>query len=100
MLERPILTRYRGPKTAAASIPSTGGENLGNLIAEVDALRLELGYPRWSHLRAWCDDGDPLSTDRGGLERLLERLTIVAVNRGIFPPDPSLPNNVQNPSEG
>lgn len=77
MHERPIPARYRGPKTASAAPPSTGGENLGPLIAEIDALRFDLGYPRWSSLRAWCDDGDPLTTDRGGLERLAERLCIL-----------------------
>jgi len=56
-------------------------EDLGPLIAEVDTLRLELGFSRWSHLRPWCDDGDPLTTDGGGLERLVERLSIVVANR-------------------
>ena len=81
--ERPIRAQYRGPAAAAAAAPpSTGGENLGELIAEVDALRHGLGYSRWSHLSAWCDDGSPLTTDRGGLERLLERLCIVWEGRG------------------
>lgn len=82
MRERPIPRQYRGPTVAAAAAPSTGGDNLGPLIAEVDALRIALGYPRWSSLRAWCDDGDPLTCDRGGLERLLERLCIVWEGRG------------------
>lgn len=56
-------------------------EDLGPLIAEADGLRLELGYSRWSHLRPWSDDGDPLTTDRAGLELLIERLSIVAANR-------------------
>lgn len=77
MRERPILAQYRGPAVAAAAAPAAGGDNLGDLIAQVDAIRFELGYPRWSSLRAWCDDGDPLTTDRGGLERLFERLCIV-----------------------
>jgi hypothetical protein len=51
-------------------------EDLSPLIAEIDSLRLELGYSRWSHLSAWCDDGNPLTADRGGLERLLERLCV------------------------
>jgi hypothetical protein len=83
MHSRPTLRQYRGPQTAPASAPpATGGDNLGPLIAEVDALRLALGYPRWSSLRAWCDDGDPLTTDQGGLERLIERLCIVWEGRG------------------
>ncbi|MGB3201920.1 MAG: hypothetical protein WBA99_13530, partial [Nodosilinea sp.] len=68
--ERPIRRNYRGPAAAAAAHPSTGGENLGHLIAEVDGLRISLGYSRWSHLQPWCDDGSPLTTDGGGLERL------------------------------
>ncbi|MEA5447128.1 hypothetical protein VB780_01005 [Leptolyngbya sp. CCNP1308] len=75
--ERPIPRQYRGPATAAAAAPATAGDNLAPLIAEVDALRFDLGYPRWSSLRAWCDDGDPLTTDQGGLERLVERLCIL-----------------------
>lgn len=80
--ERPIPRQYRGPAVAAAATPAVAGDNLNALIAEVDALRFDLGYPRWSSLRAWCDDGDPLTTDRGGLERLLERLCIVWEGRG------------------
>lgn len=99
MHNRPIRRQYRGPQTATSRPPATGGEYLGELIAEVDALRQELGFSRWSHLRPWCDAGDPTTTDGDGLERLLERLTIVAVNRGLFPPDPTLSNNVQNPLE-
>ena len=77
MRDRPIQTQYRGPAAAAAHYPALGGDNLGPLIAQVDALRFDLGYPRWSSLRPWCDDGDPLTTDHGGLERLEERLCIV-----------------------
>ncbi|MGB5972693.1 MAG: hypothetical protein WBG38_05215 [Nodosilinea sp.] len=82
MYERPIRTAYRGPATNSATHPATGGENLGALIAEVEGLRIALGYSRWVHLKAWCDDGDPLTTDQGGLERLIERLCIVWEGRG------------------
>lgn len=82
MRSRPLPRNYKGPRTAAASYPANGGENLGDLIAEVDGLRFDLGYPRWSSLSAWCDDGSPLTTDRGGLERLLERLCILWEARG------------------
>lgn len=82
MRERPIPARYRGPATATAAHPATGGEYLGDLIAEVDGLRLAVGYSRWSHLVPWTDDGQPLHTDRDGLELLIERLCIVWVNRG------------------
>jgi len=80
MPDRPITRHYRGPAAAAAFCPGLGGDNLSDLIAEVDTLRLELGFSRWSHLRPWCDD-DPLTTDGGGLERLVERLSIVLENR-------------------
>lgn len=80
--ERPIRAQYRGPATAAAVTPATGGDNLGLLIAEADALRLHLGYPRFSSLAAWCDDGKPLTTDADGLELMIERLCIVWENRG------------------
>lgn len=81
MSERPVRAHYRGPATATATHPTTGGEYLGDLIAEVDCLRLELGYSRWSHLKPWCDDGNPLTTNGDGLELLIERLSIVVANR-------------------
>jgi hypothetical protein len=81
MPDRPITRHYRGPAAAAAFCPGLGGENLSDLIAEVDILREELGYGRWAHLSPWCDTGDPGTTDRGGLERLIERLAIVVENR-------------------
>lgn len=49
---------------------------LGHLIAQVDVLRIALGYTRWSHLKPWCDDGDPRTCDESALERLLERLCV------------------------
>lgn len=55
--------------------------DLGPLITQIDCLRLELGYSRWGHLRAWCDDGDPRTCDEGALERLYERLCILWVER-------------------
>jgi hypothetical protein len=76
MPERPICAQYRGPAAAATHYPALGGDNLSDLIAAVDVLREDLGYSRWSHLSPWCD-GDPLTTDQGGLERLEERLCIV-----------------------
>jgi hypothetical protein len=51
--------------------------SLAPLIAEADALRLDLGYSRFSHLSAWCDDGSPMTCDAGALERLIERLCIL-----------------------
>lgn len=77
MHSRPIPRQYRGPQTASAHSPATGGEYLGDLIAEVDGLRVALGYSRWSHLKPWTDDGQPLTTDRAGLELLVERLCIL-----------------------
>lgn len=82
MRERPIPRQYRGPAVAAAATPATGGDNLGDLIAQADALRHSLGYPRFSSLAPWCDDGKPLTTDADGLELLIERLCIVWENRG------------------
>ncbi|HSP30459.1 MAG TPA: hypothetical protein VLO13_00335 [Halomonas sp.] len=81
MLERPIRAAHLGPRLATATTPATGGDNLGPLIAEADALRLALGYPRFSSLKAWCDDGQPLTTDADGLELMVERLCIVLENR-------------------
>lgn len=79
--QRPIRAQYRGPATAAAVTPATGGDNLGPLIAEAEVLRFELGYPRFSSLAPWCDDGKPLTTDANGLELMIERLCIVLENR-------------------
>lgn len=55
--------------------------DLGPLIAKVDCLRAELGYSRFSHLAAWCDDGSPLTCDGPALERLYERLCILWADR-------------------
>ena len=55
--------------------------DLSPLIAEADALRIELGYSRFSHLASWCDDGSPLTCDAGALERLIERLCILWAER-------------------
>lgn len=65
-------------------------EDLSPLIAQVDILRSELGYARWSHLRPWCDQGDPLTADGDALERLYERLCMrwadsEALNGGQIP---------------
>lgn len=54
--------------------PQMQPDDLSPLIADIDTLRRELGFARWSNLRPWCDQADPLTCDRGGLERLLERL--------------------------
>lgn len=59
-------------------------KDLSPLIAPVDALRMELGYSRWSHLRPWCDQGDPRTCDGPALERLHERLCILWVERKHF----------------
>lgn len=75
--ERPILSPVTGRPLVTSSPVAIGGENLGHLIAEVDALRLALGISRWANLRPWCDDGDPCTTNAAGLERLIERLCIV-----------------------
>jgi hypothetical protein len=95
MHSRPIRRQYRGPATASAPYSATGGEDLGELIAEVDEIRQALGYPRWSSLRPWCDDGDPLTTNGDGLELLIERLSAIAVDRGLYP-HPIVPDYVQN----
>ena len=55
--------------------------DLSPLIAEADALRIQLGYARFSHLSAWCDDGSPLTCDAGALERMIERLCILLAER-------------------
>lgn len=49
-------------------------EDLSPLIAEIDILRAELGYERWSYLSPWCDQANPLTADGDTLERLYERL--------------------------
>jgi len=72
--ERPILAQYRGPADAPAAAPSTGGENLGDLIAQADVLRLELGYQRWADLVPLCDGEDPKALDRRGLVKLIGTL--------------------------
>ncbi|MEO1353828.1 MAG: hypothetical protein AAFW84_34595 [Cyanobacteria bacterium J06635_15] len=59
-------------------------ENLSLLITEVDVLRAKLRYQRWDELTPWCDDGHPTTCDGGALERLIERLCIVAVDRGVY----------------
>lgn len=82
MHSRPIPRHHRGPYTATTTAPSTGGDNLGQLIAQADALRIELGYPRFSSLKTWCDDGQPLTTDADGLELMIERLCIAWEGRG------------------
>jgi len=56
--------------------------DLSPLIVEADALRIELGYTRFSHLSAWCDDGSPRTCDAGALERMIERLCILWAERG------------------
>lgn len=71
--ERPILRQYRGPAVAAAAAPpATGGENLGDLIAQADALRHSLGYT-WSDLTSLCGE-DSKTLDRRGLVKLIGQL--------------------------
>jgi len=55
-------------------------EDLSDLIAEIDVLRLQLGYQRWSHIKHMCDAPYPQCADREDLEALLERLCEVWVN--------------------
>lgn len=74
MRERPILREYRGPAVAAAAAPATGGEYLGNLIAQADALRRSLGYQRWADLTPLCDGDDPKTLDQRGLVKLIGQL--------------------------
>lgn len=73
MRERPILREYRGPQAAAAAAQATGGENLGDLIAQADALRHSLGYQRWADLTPLCGE-DPKTLDQRGLVRLIGQL--------------------------
>lgn len=96
MRERPILATRPAPVSRHPAYSSTGGEDLSALIAEADAIRLRLGYARFSQLAPWCDDGSPLTTDRGGLERMIERLCVVLADQRVSNPVPSLSNNVQN----
>lgn len=74
MRERPILRNYRGPSLAAAAVPATGGEYLGVLIGQADALRQSLGYQRWADLAPLCDGEDPKALDRRGLVKLIGQL--------------------------
>lgn len=55
--------------------------DLSPLIAEADALRIQLGYARFFMLKPWCDDGSPLTCDAGALERMIERLCILLAER-------------------
>lgn len=55
--------------------------DLSTLIAQVDALRMELGMGRWADLRPYCDDGDPLTCDGPALERMIERLASLWAER-------------------
>ncbi len=48
--------------------------NLLPLIAEIDVLRIELGYGRWACLQPWCDEPSPKDASEDALERLAERL--------------------------
>lgn len=82
MPSRPHTPVNRPPPTRSAAAAWSGGVNLGPLIAEAEALRVALGYARFSSLKPWTDDGQPLTTDGEGLELLIERLCIVWVNRG------------------
>ncbi|MBD1917431.1 MULTISPECIES: hypothetical protein [Cyanophyceae] len=75
MYSRPILRQNRGPATApAADPPATGGDNLGVLIAQADALRKVLGYQRWADLTSLCDGNDPKTLDQRGLVKLIGQL--------------------------
>lgn len=83
--ERPILRQYRGPAVAAATAPpSTGGEDLSELIAQADALRRSLVYT-WSDLTSLCGE-DSKTLDRRGLVRLIGLLgTIQRQGPGQLP---------------
>ncbi|MGG6237210.1 hypothetical protein ACQ4N7_01115 [Nodosilinea sp. AN01ver1] len=74
MRERPILRKNRGPQQATATPASTGGEYLGDLIAQADVLRLELGYQRWADLKPMCGGEDPRTLNRRGLVQLIGQL--------------------------
>lgn len=50
--------------------------DLSPLIAEIDCLRLELGYQRWSYLRPWSENPRPQLATEDELELLLERLCV------------------------
>ncbi|MBD2107409.1 hypothetical protein [Nodosilinea sp. FACHB-13] len=69
MRERPILAQYRGPAAAPAATPATGGDNLGDLIAQVDSLRHSLSYT-WADLTSLCGE-DSKTLDRRGLVKLI-----------------------------
>lgn len=76
---RPLPVRVTGLSSGVFSGLLQVGEDfsdLSPLIAMIDTLRQELGHQRWAELRPWCDDGDPLTAGRGGLERLAERLCV------------------------
>lgn len=65
------------------------GDRLDHLLIEIAQLQIDLGYPHFSRLAPWCDS-DPRTCDEGELERLIERLCILWVNRGngeIYEPD-------------
>ena len=55
--------------------------NLASLIAEIDSLRIDLGYTRFNQLAIWWDGGPPKDADEGALWRLLERLCVLWVDR-------------------
>ena len=51
--------------------------DLSSLITQIDVLRLELGFARWSMLAPWSESGDVKTCDEDELERVYERLCIV-----------------------
>lgn len=73
MHSRPILRQYRGPAEApAVVVPSTGGDNLGDLITQADILRQALGYT-WADLTSLCGE-DSKTLDQRGLVKLIGQL--------------------------
>lgn len=72
MRERPILAQYRGPTTAPAAAPATGGEDLTDLIVQADVLRRLLSYS-WADLSSMCGE-DSKTLDRRGLVKLIGTL--------------------------
>jgi hypothetical protein len=80
-MSRPIPPTWVAALTVPRSRGPLGEEDLSDLLAEADALRKDLGYSRFSHLKAWCDGGSPTTCDGGALERMVERLCILWAER-------------------
>lgn len=60
----------------ASLTPPPPQRDLSGLISEIDCLRTELGYARWSHIRHFADVARPQIAGEDDLERLLERLCV------------------------